>query len=107
MRPRGESISRCSSRYVGHALRQRPQWTHLSRSRCWGLSKAAMSEAAIEPSAIQQAGGIEHGLHLLHHGKVASGRGPKFVALAEGMRREVDQAAALGVANVAKKTVAD
>ena len=29
MRPRGESISSPSSRYVGHAGRQNPQWTHV------------------------------------------------------------------------------
>src|SRR5256885_9398750 len=28
MRPRGVSISCPSSRYVGHAARQKPQWTH-------------------------------------------------------------------------------
>ncbi len=38
MRPRGESISTRSSRYVGHAFRHSPQWTHLSRSVCFGAS---------------------------------------------------------------------
>ena len=29
IRPRGDSVSSPVSRYVGHACRQKPQWTHL------------------------------------------------------------------------------
>ncbi len=34
IRPRGESISSPQSTYVGQVGRQKPQWTHVSRSAC-------------------------------------------------------------------------
>src|SRR5215467_10789924 len=46
MRPRGESISCPQRTYVGHAGRQKPQWTHLSMmagAGGWCESKAERS----------------------------------------------------------------
>src|SRR5882672_630101 len=90
MRPRGESISTRNSRYVGHALRHSPQCTHLSKSICCGLSNWIISDAAIQPAAIQETSRIEHVLDLLHHLKVAAGRGPQVGLLAKALRGKFD-----------------
>ena len=41
MRPRGESGSILSSRYVGHAVRHSPQWMQVRRSTRAGASSAS------------------------------------------------------------------
>src|SRR5258706_11982211 len=46
MRPRGESGSILSSRYVGHAVRHSPQWMHVFSSRRSGASFVSNQECA-------------------------------------------------------------
>src|ERR1700722_2056875 len=94
MRPRGESISTWSSRYVGHAFRHSPQCTHRSRSDCCGLSKAVTSDAAIQPAAVQETLRIEHLLDLLHHRKIVSWLRPQLPFFAKFRRRKLNHAGA-------------
>src|ERR1019366_4855442 len=75
-RPRGESISRPSSRYVGQAFRHRPQWMQRSRSTCCG-PYALCSDTAIEPAAVEEVRGIEQPLQPFHQFKVGPGSGPQ------------------------------
>src|SRR5579885_621142 len=94
MRPRGESISTPSSRYVGQAFRHKPQWTQRSRSACCGASTlAAASDAAIESSRIQQMTRVEQVLHPLHDLKV---RAKDIVAGRLAVFEDIFPAAAVG-----------
>src|SRR5690242_286095 len=96
MRPLGESISTPNSRYVGHAFRQRPQWTHLSRSDCAGpigfiSSITGGLDAAIQTRTVQQVVRIEHVLDLFHDGKPVTAsarlrREPQLMAFADLVR---------------------
>src|SRR3569833_2889421 len=90
MRPRGESFSTPSSRYVGLALRHRPQWSHLSRSACAGpaaeASNVTSSDTAIETRPVQKVLRIEHLLDAFHHGKRCFASGCQRPELALGSK---------------------
>src|SRR5437899_1172924 len=76
MRPRGESISTPSSRYVGHAFRHKPQCTQRSRSTCCGLS-SWLSDSTKETSNVEKTFRIKHVLDLFHDRKVAAATRPQ------------------------------
>src|SRR5512143_2457983 len=69
MRPRGESSSLPSTRYVGQVARQNPQCTQLRRMRSAtspsGVLRkesarvVCMSEVGVEPAAVEDAPGVE------------------------------------------------
>src|SRR6185503_14978566 len=85
MRPRGESISTPSSRYVGQAFKHKPQCTQRSRSTCCGRSNEI-----VESATVQQAVGVKHLFDLSHHLKVRARRWPKVEAGLLLFRRELD-----------------
>src|SRR5271166_3691046 len=103
MRPRGESISSRSSRYVGQAFKHNPQCTQRSRSACCGLS-----DSAIQPAGIEEPPRIEQLLNLFHDRKVIAGsRFPERSALPQFRRRELDHALAERQLGILKVAVAD
>src|SRR5882757_3594123 len=89
MRPRGESISSPHRTYVGHAGRQKPQWTQSSISAVsggWcgskleglaGLSCVSCSilDSTNETAGVQDAVGVEAMLELAHEWKGVGGQG--------------------------------
>src|SRR5260370_22697886 len=89
MRPLGESISSPHRTYVGHAGRQKPQWTQSSINAVsggWcgsklegldGLSCASCSilDSTKETAGVQDAIGVETMLELAHEWKGVGGHG--------------------------------
>src|SRR5712692_5214410 len=79
MRPRGESISTPSSRYVGQAFRQRPQWTQRARSDCAGRSCAIeSSETIVEAPMVKELLRVERLLDPGHDLQLRSRIGPQL-----------------------------
>ena len=81
-RPRGDSASSPVSKYVGHALKQKPHCTHLYRSSSAGATAVMKPRSGMfgvdfktipfalyaerEPSRIQHMVSIKLKLHILH-----------------------------------------
>src|ERR1035438_9937926 len=89
MRPRGESISNPSSRYVGQAFRQSPQWTQRSRSNCLGPTPV-FSDTAIQSATVQQVGGVKQALDAPHDLQIAARRRPQFERMLALFRRKLN-----------------
>src|ERR1700730_4550597 len=65
MRPRGESASWPSTRYVGQKSRHSPQWTHSFRSVLSSRPCSGLDTANVAPR-IQRAVGIEFAFERAH-----------------------------------------
>src|ERR1035437_6107592 len=89
MRPRGESISSPSSRYVGQAFRQSPQWTQRSRSNCLG-PKPGFSDTAIQSATVQKVGGVKQVLDAPHDFQIAARGRPQLERMLALFRRKLD-----------------
>src|SRR5450759_1257170 len=89
MRPRGESISRPSSRYVGQAFRHRPQCTQRSRSNCLG-PKSVFSDKTVKSATVQQVPRIKQMLDPFHDFKIAAGGRPEVELSPAPLGRELD-----------------
>src|ERR1019366_8974567 len=89
MRPRGESISRPSSRYVGQAFRHRPQCTQRSRSNCMG-PKSVSSDKTVKSATVQKVPRIKQMLDPLHDFKIAAGGRPEIELSPARLGRELD-----------------
>src|ERR1035438_5816027 len=95
MRPRGESISRPSSRYVGQAFRHRPQCTQRSRSNCLG-PKSVFSDKTVKSATVQQVPRIKQMLDPLHDFKIAAGGRPEVKGSLAPLGRKLDHSLADG-----------
>src|ERR1035441_6600539 len=89
MRPRGESISNPSSRYVGQAFRHSPQWTQRSRSNCLGPTPD-FSDTAIQSATVQKVGGVKQVLDAPHDFQIAARRRPQLKRMFALFRRIFD-----------------
>src|ERR1039457_7186236 len=89
MRPRGESISNPSSRYVGQAFRHSPQWTQRSRSNCLG-PKSGFSDTAIQSATVQKVGGVKQVLDAPHDFQIAARRRPQLKRTLALFRRKLN-----------------
>src|ERR1035437_4103389 len=89
MRPRGESISSPSSRYVGQAFRQSPQWTQRSRSNCLGPTPF-FSDTAIQSATVQKVGGVKQVLDAPHDFQIATRRRPQLERMLAFSRRKLN-----------------
>src|ERR1035437_8547735 len=89
MRPRGESISSPSSRYVGQAFRQSPQCTQRSRSNCLGPTPV-FSDTAIQSATVQKVGGVKQVLDAPHDFQIAARRRPQLKRMLALFRRKLN-----------------